>query len=366
MTPIRLLPFALLGLLATTSLADVVYLRDGSEERGRVLGESYSEVELRKPGRSSPHTIDSSDVVRVEYGRTSADYLEAEKLEQAGDMGGAAYLFVTTAQEDDLPDFIAATALARAGAALVQNGDFARATSIFDELLRDHPNSRHLAPALLGKGTCLFYTNDLAGADSAFQRLKEEVSSKKLGERWAAEAEFFLLWSAEAQEKPGVIQGYKDLRARTRGKFQGIANKCALRMGRVHLAAAEVAEAERLFDEIIGSRLDTDTDVVAGAFNGRGQCAFGRAQGLLGAGRNEDALEYFEEARLDFLRVIVSYPGVHKEQAEALYSAGVSFLNVASLDPSDEDGESQGLRLLKRCRESYSGSEWAKRAAAEY
>ena len=55
---------------------------------------------------------------------------------------------------------------------------------------------------------------------------------------------------------------------RVTGDHQGIANKCALRMGRVHHANRRHDAAEGLFSEIISGRLETDVDIVAAAAGG--------------------------------------------------------------------------------------------------
>jgi tetratricopeptide (TPR) repeat protein len=361
----RLAAILALALLVPDVSADTIRLSNGREINGKITKETYSQIEYRRAGVSSKQTVDVAEVVSVEYSKTSKDWREAQDLLAAGNMGAAAGSFLNVADDEDLDAFLRAAALANAGDALVVNGNYGDALGFYDELLQKYPSTRHLARALLGKGTCLFYTRKLADADKVLEQLKTDATGKKLGDRWAMEAEFLLLWSAEAQGKPGVVDGYKALRAKARGSYPGISNKAALRMGRVQLEGQNVRDAEALFDEILESRLDTDSEVVAGAYNGRGRCNFGRGQGLMSQGRAEEALPYFHDALLDFLRVHVSYPGVFKEQAESLYFAGQSFLNVAALDPEASDAEMRGQVLLKRCRDGYAGSEWASLAASQ-
>lgn len=361
----RLVPALALALIAPGLRADTVRLTNGKEVTGKIVSESFEKIEVRKAGGSSSQTVSTVDVASVEYTATTPEWRQGLQLLADGSMGEAASAFATVADDPDAPDFLRAAAFAQAGDCLVDNNNFEDAIKLYDELLAKHPKTRHLARALLGKGTSLFSLRKLAEADKVLEQLKADATAKNLGERWALEAEFLLLWSAEAQEKPGVIEGYQALREKTRASLPGIANKAALRMGRVQLAQQDVKAAEALFDEIIQRRLDTDASIVAGAFNGRGQCRFGRAIGLLGVKRADEALPLFSEALLDFLRVVVSYSGVRKEQAEALYFAGQSFLNVAALDPNAKDAESRGQVLLKRCREQYAGSEWAAKAAAQ-
>lgn len=363
--PSRRILALVLVLLAPSLAADTIRLVNGKDVNGKITDETFAQIEYRRAGVSSKQTINSSDVVSVLYSSTTAEWREAMTLLNDGEMAKAALSFLKVADDEDAPGFMRAAALAMAGEAGVTDGSYDAALEVFDELLQKYPKSRHLARALMGKGECLFYARRLPEADQVLNQLKADVVSKSLGERWALEAEFLLLWSAEAQGKAGVVEGYQALRNQARAAYPGIANKAALRMGRVQLDKNNVREAEALFDEIVASRMETDPAIVAGAYNGLGRCAFGRAQVLLGSGRPADALLQFQDSLLDFLRVHVSYPGVRREQAEALYFAGQAFLNVGALDPAATDADQRGQVLLKRCRDLYAGSDWAKLAASQ-
>jgi len=364
--PLILTAISVLALLPA-ALADDIILRGGRDISGvRIENESFSKIRYKKAGISSVQSIDTVDVKEIRYGSAGRAYTEAQALLRSGSMGAAATAFLRVADDENQPDHIRATALAEAADALFADNELGHALEFYTELLAKHPTSRHRPRALLGKGKTLLYQGKHQEADQAFETLTDEVRSKGFGERWGYEGEFFRLLSREAQGQAGVADAYRDLRSRTQGEYQGIANKCSLRMGRVLLGEQppDLAAARGLFGEIIRSRLETDDVIVAGAFNGRGRCDFAQAQVELNAGDEEKAVEEFRSALLDFLRVHVSYPGVYAEQAESLYWAGQSFLNIAALDSSDSEAEVRGQVLLKRCRDGYAGSEWAEKAAA--
>ncbi len=365
------------ALLATPAFADDLYLHDGREILGvAVRSESFSKVEYRR--KSVTQKVDSKEVRRIEYGRTSPNFTKGVAALASGDSLAAARAFELAAVNEDLSDFVRATAYANCGDALLANNNFADAVVIFDELLSTFRDTRHYARALLGKGRGLFLNRQLGQASQVFTKLKAEVEGKDLGEAWGYEAEFALLWAAEANGED-VLKGYKDLRKRTDDDFKSVANQCAMRMGRVYLGIDDLDNALPLFDDIIASRLSTELAVVAGAFNGRGRCLFWQAQTELqkskeaqskkqddrAQGFREDALASFRAARLDFLRVQTVYRGVAREQPEALYWGGQTFLNVASLDSSELDAERFGKILLKRCADGYATSSWGSKAAAE-
>jgi hypothetical protein len=218
----------------------------------------------------------------------------------------------------------------------------------------------------MGRGRALLFTRDFDGAVKAFETLESEAESRGLGERWALQAEFFKLLTQEAKGAD-VVEGYENLRSRTTGEHQDIANRCALRLGRVHSANGRPDQAEKMFQEIIDSRLDTDDDIVAGAYNGMGRVIFDKA--LLAqrgdAGQPADAelaVVLYREALLDFLRVFLDYRGVFREQPEALYWAGMCFLNIGALDPEAEDAEPRGRAMLKACHDKYPSTEWGQKA----
>jgi len=364
-TPRSLLAPLAVALLAFPALADTLVLDNGREINCRIRSETYAKIEYQRAGVSATQSVDTSDVVSVAYGSTSPEYREAVKLEASGKMGEAASFYLSASEDKDVADHQRATALMSCCSALLANNNFSDASNLLGQLLKTYPNTRHLAPALLGRGKALLQTRQFQDADVVFQQLRDAVESKGLGDRWGFESSFYLLWSAEAQKKDGVVDGYNELRTRTRGKYPGIANKCALRLGRVHLDNSRVVEAEAMFEEIIRSRLETDAEIVAGAYNGRGRCSFGRALGTLPSGDVARASEYFEDALLDFLRVHVSYPGIRAEQPEALYYGGQSFINLADLDVEIKNARANGQLLLQRCRDGFAGTTWADKAARE-
>ena len=353
------LPIVLLA--APLSAQDDILMHDGRDITNvRIQHESVDKVEYKKGSRGTS-TVETADVREIRYGRTSPEFVKAVELRDKGSMLQAAEYFAAAESDPDLPDHIRATALVEAADALVVDNSLADALGVYKRFLSDYPSSRHLPRALLGQGKAMIFSGRSADAVGVLDTLKQETSSKGLDERWGLEADYFKLFAQEAQGKD-VIDGYTQLRTRTQGDYQGIANKCALRMGRVHHASRRHDAAEGLFNEIITSRLDTDADIVAAAFTGRGRIAFDRGLAAVNSGDNDEALEHFRDAQLDFLRVYVNYRGVRREQPEAMYWAGEAFLNVGSLS-NDKDANTWGLIMLKRCRESFPKSEWGQKAA---
>lgn len=351
-------------LLAPAATPDTILLVGGREITGiSIQSETYETVEYKK-GRVNQKQ-DAGDVVSVTYSKTNKEYQEAVAALAEGKNIAAAQLFVTAA-DDDLPDHIRATALAEAGEALLSNNNFADAQGVFGQLLGEFPKTRHLARALLGQGKAKFFHGDVKGAKAAFDSLKSQAESKGFGDRWANEAEFYSLWAAE-QTGADVLDDYRKLQKRVEGSNPALANQCALNMARAHLAKGEGDRAKRLFEDIIESRNDAPRDVVAGAYNGRGDCIYAQAKGYMNAGEDysDDALEAYREALFDYLRVYVSYKGVTREQPQALLRGGICFKNIAQLDESADDYEYRGLVLHKVLRDDFGWSKQAKDPEAQ-
>ncbi|MCB9897875.1 MAG: tetratricopeptide repeat protein [Planctomycetes bacterium] len=352
-------------LLATTLLADTISLRDGKELTGVVVEkETFKEVSYKK-GRVN-QTVASNDVRSISYGRTSKEYQDGMTALENGENLAAASNFLAAAEDEDLPDHVRASAYAETGDALLAANDYASALKYYDALLSTFKDTRHLARALNGRGKALFFMRDFAAAKEAFDKLASEASSKGLGQRWGLEGEFYSLWASEADPKTAkgkdFVAAYKALRDQAASVDPGLANRCALNMGRAYVRKNDVDSAERIFQEIIDKRLGTDAEVVAGAYNGRGECAFAHALAYVkDERRKSDAIDAFKEARLDFLRVYVSYKGVEREQPEALYMAGQCFLNLAAIDETETEAEFQGRVMLKRLKDGYPLSEQAKK-----
>jgi tetratricopeptide (TPR) repeat protein len=365
-----------LACLAGPLRADTIHMQDGSRlENVRVLKESLKEVEYRVARVSAPQTMEAAKVRSIEYSSTPSEYKEGLAKLEEGALGLAAGYFLAAAEDEEVIRHVRADARVRQADALNENGDLQQAIEAYDLLLREHPDTRHLARALLGRGKALLRAQRVDEARQAFETLKSESTAKGLGERYALEAEFHLLWILQQQGKgEQAVKGYEALLERAGGSYQGIANKCSVRLGRAKLEAGRLDEAKALFQDIIDSRLEMDArDVAAESFIGRGRCRFAEAQAAMDkaealAVANDkvkadavrgDAQEAWRDARLDFLRVVVSYPDVQSAQAEAMYWAAQCYLNL-----DEEAAQREAGRLLKSAQR-YENSQWGKKAKAE-
>jgi tetratricopeptide (TPR) repeat protein len=371
---------ALLLVLAVTVLAgglraDTIQLLDGTAIDGvKVTTESWEKVEYRKPKVQAPQSVNAADVKSITYGQTSKDYTAAQELLADGDVVNASRYLDAVASDEALPDTLRATARIEQADLLLSIGQLDLASAAYDQLLASYPNTRHLARALLGKGRTLFFRKQNDEARAALEKLKSEVAEKNLGEQWAMQADFNLLLVLEASKKiEEAAKGYEALRAAAGDRYPEIRSQADLGLARTNLAAQKLDAALPLFEEIIDKRTEAPKDVVAAAFNGRGRvnfevalAAISRAEKAAAKGdkakaesERETATEAFASARLDFLRVVTSYPEVIAQQPEALYWAAQCFINIGG-----PDSDTRARTLLARCAQNYPETDSGKKAAA--
>lgn len=354
-----------LALLAASAAADDIVLTDGRTLKGvRVTGESYEVVEYRKPGVSTPQKVAASEVASVRYERSSKSYRDAMAARDDGNLKGSINLLLEAAGDDRYGEHQQARALVEASEAMINLGFYDDAIARFDELLALHPKTRHLGRALLGKGRATLLKGDHAAATGIFDDLRSQAEAKGLGGRWSLEAEFFgLLAKEHGGRRDGLAGQYEALKDKAAGKYPGLANKCALRVGKLKLVEGEGAAARRLFEEIIEGRLETDRDVVAAAYNGRGRALEMAGRGAYDGGDADTANALYREALLDFLRVYVHYGDVRQEQPEALFFAAQCFGNLG--DAEVPDASLNARRLLHQCKTEFEDTAWGKEAAKQ-
>ncbi len=354
-----------LVLLAPAVAADDIVLADGKTVKGvRISGETYEVVEYRKPGVSTPQKVASSEVVSIDYERSSKSYRDAMAARDDGNLKGSIHLLLAAAEDERYGEHQQARALVEAAEAMVNLGLYVDAMQKFDELLELYPKTRHLGRALLGKGKAALRKGEFSKASANFDDLKSQAAAKGLGERWTLEAEFFALLTGEGSGKTaGLAAKYESLKGKAKGKYTGLANKCTLRIGKLRLAENDGSGARRLFGEIIDGRLETDRDVVASAYNGRGRALEMAARGAYGEGDAETANALYREALLDFLRVYVHYGDVRDQQPEAMFFAAQCFKNLGDGEVADAGLNSR--RLLHQCKTEFETSAWGQEAAKQ-
>lgn len=348
-----------LFLLAPFASADTITLLDGSTIDGvRIQSETYDKVAYIKPGGRS-FDEPSQNVRSIEYATSGPDFRAGMQKLLTGDMIGAAYAFEDASASDRLKDFVRATAKVNAADALLESNNLSAALEAYNELLVDYPETRHLPRALLGKGKTALYKNNHVTSMAAFQQLRKVTTDKKLGGQWLLLADFYTLLTKQAANKATVkelMEGYEDLRNRARGEFGFIANRSALQVARIHLDQQQLSAALPLFNDIIADRFDTDREVVAGAYNGRGRCLFQVAESTRASGDVEGAAADFKDSLLDFLRVHTHYGDAQTAQAEAIYWARQCFKNIGGAD-----SERHAAILRSRLKARYPNSPWAGR-----
>ena len=371
------LPTALaLALLAVPALADTIQLADGKKlENVTVVAETWQKVDFKQPRVTAVQSRPTVDVVDIQYSKTTPDYREAQKQLEAGNIMDAAAYLDAVSNDEAVPGHLKANALIQRAEILLDFGAVPEAGRTVDALLKTYPDTRHLARAMMVKGKALLADGQTDAAIAAFAKFKEEVAAKSLGPRWALEAEYNRLFAVEVKgDAKAALDGYTALRQEAESQnVAAVANRCVLRIGRIQIANNKVDEALPLFAQIIDGRFDLPRDLAAAAFLGRGRCFFAKGQAASEASAqaaakgdktksgdlHDTAVEWFKEARLDFLRVTTMYPEVQSQQAEAMFYAGQCFQAVG-----DTGSDVRAIVLYRTVTSRYPASPWAKSAEA--
>ena len=176
-----------------------------------------------------------------------------------------------------------------------------------DELLAAFPKSYYFADAMILRARVAAVANDLEGAKKALAAVASAQGMNPRDLLRAEQARIFL--TLETQKKPEeALAAYQKLVAdagRVDPQMGDAVKQLAfIGVGNTLLATRKVKEAG---DAYRGASASKNADVLAGAYAGLGDIAFGEAKALREANKLSDAKAKLEEAVLHYLRVTTLY-----------------------------------------------------------
>jgi len=327
--------------------ADTIKFVDGRRAVGSVTvtDETLQKVEYRSTHMRQMQSYPADNVSEVIYTEPPEEYELAQENLELQAFEDAAKFFKLAATDASRQKGLAAKCLFLAGEAYRRGGLVDQAVETFADLIQSQPESRYVPYASLQRGMALAQSGDARRAKAAFESLKTEAASNGYGDRWGFEADLQIAVLGEKENPTGALETYQRLAGATENRFPSVSNQAKLRIGRVFVATGQFEKAQQFFRTILENRAASSREIVAGAYNG------------LGSALRNDAKATeadLKEALYHHLRVIVSYPDVVGEQAEALYSAGKCFQQIPG-----EDSLNRSRLLLYRCINEYPDSPWA-------
>ena len=343
--------------LPGSALADTIFRTDGKPlEDVKIKSESLAEVEYTA-GKDRA-TIATDKVVDIEYDKLPKLVDAAEDLLRSEDVGGAidqleSYLEAVAEKGDRSFEWGPAYALRRLIELRGSAGDFAGVVKASDRLIETAPDSRHVPFAYLSKAQALRERKDDAKAKAALEGLLGLVEAKSLSDRWKLAAEVEL---AGIDKQGDALRAELTRIADAAGDYPTVKARAELAQAEAYIAAKEFAAAKKLLqDTLKGGAADDQT--MAGARTGLGDCLFQQAVDEFKAGKQAEAEKLLQEALLNYMRVVVSYPDQAGYVAKSMFYAGRSFDQF-----QDEDSKARAQRMYVSVMRRFEGSPWATEA----
>jgi tetratricopeptide (TPR) repeat protein len=315
---------------APQSKADIVKLKNGSEENGRIKSEEYGGLTF-DPDKGQQHTIAWNDIASIGYqGGDEFDnakgLIEQGKLEEA--LGALTQLLKPEAK---LRALIKQNVIYYIG--FVQNrlGKADEAIESFKLVLKEFPKSRYLPDIADGLVSAYSMKTDLEGAKKALEELNSNAVAAGVEQNFSAVVAIQRGRILERQEKWSEAFSAYNAAQTTSGVTALASQQARLGQARCQVKQKKVSEAEALFRKISGE--DAPNSILAGAWNGLGDIT--KAEG-----RDKRDAAVLLDALYMYLRGVVVYgpvPGESTYEYErALAGAAESFDNLSQVESNKD------------------------------
>ena len=338
-----LVPVLALAALVTPSLAaggapaatqsaknDVVKLKNGTDETGRIKSEEYGGLAF-DPEKGQAHTIAWADVAQINYQGGEAfdaarDLVNQGKLEEA--LGQLTELLKPEAK---LRGLIKQNVLYHMASVQNRLGKSDEAIEGFKLLLKDYPKSRYLPDIAEGLVSAYGAKNDLEGAKKALDDLNSGAVTAGVEANFSAVVAIQRGRILERQEKWSEAFSAYNAAGTTSGVTALASQQARLGQARCQIKQKKVSEAEAIFRKI--SAEDAPNSILAGAWNGLADIT--KAEGR----EKRDATILFDALYM-YLRGVVQYgpvPGeTTAEYERALAGAAECFDNLSQVESNKE------------------------------
>jgi len=331
--------------------ADTIEMLKGKPKlKVQIVKEGLNKVIYKKAGLPD-QSVPSDQVKDVKYHVGAADYKTAVDAYNGSDFMTAAELFreYGDSLSNDKKALIAHCDFMAADS-LYKSAQIKEAILAFTRFANTYQDHRLYPDALLNRAKAYIANRDIKKAQDGFITLKGQVSKKGLGDYWKHEVEYWLIRIREDKNLKAALDDYKALYEASK-EFPVISSKSRLGIGQVLIKQKKYKDATSFFTEIIDNRTDADSDVVAGAYLGRGRCILSKPNP-----KEED----YKSAIYDLLRVVLQYPEASAWQAEALFWSGKCFQNLGG-----KDSGKRWQGLFRRLQREWPGTTWAQQASKE-
>jgi tetratricopeptide (TPR) repeat protein len=315
---------------AAQSKEDVVKLKNGTEEAGRIKSEEYGGLTF-DPSKGQQHTIAWNDIAQITYQGgenfdSARDLLNQGKLEES-----LTQLTELLKPEAKLRGLIKQNVLYLIGTVQNRLGKSDEAIESYKALLKEFPKSRYLPDVAEGLVNAFGAKGDLEGAKKALDDLNSSSVTAGIEANFSAVVAIQRGRILERQEKWSEAFSAYNAAGTTSGVTSLASQQARLGQARCQMKQKKVSEAEALFRKISGE--DAPNSILAGAWNGLGDIT--KAEG-----RDKRDAAVLLDALYMYLRGVVVYgpvPGESTYEYErALAGAAESFDNLSQVESNKD------------------------------
>ena len=315
---------------AAQSKEDVVKLKNGTEESGRIKSEEYAGLTF-DPKQGQQRTIAWSDIAQITYQGgeqfdSARNLLNQGKLEES-----VTALTELLKPEAKLRGLIKQDVLYLIGSAQIRLGKADESIESFKTLLKEFPKSRYLPDVAEGLVNAYSAKNDLESAKKALDDLNSAAVTAGVEANFSAVVAIQRGRILERQEKWSEAYSAYNAAGTTSGVSALASQQARLGQARCQMRQNKVSEAEALFRKI--SSEDAPNSILAGAWNGLGDI-------VKAEGRQKRDAAVLLDALYMYLRGVVVYgpvPGESTYEYErALAGAAESFDNLSQVESNKD------------------------------
>lgn len=335
-SPITALATALVLASSLCAQQDQVTRRNGAKETGTIEAENYDGVMMkaRQGNQEKNIRIPLDDVVSVSYGG-DAEYRAAVALVSTGNLAGAIPKLTELSKKESLRKLLKPLVLFQLGSAQERAGQYAQAATTQLDLIKAHPKTRWLIPAVQSIVDCHLALGNAAAGTTAVEEAATVAASGGVDASYLTMFDYFRARLFEAQKNLISAKVKFQSAAAASTALGSLAAMARLGLARCEQAEGKAAEAQREFTAL--TQLDSSNEVLAGAWNGLAELA-------LAKGAHDKSIEQVMNAMYMYLRGVVEFapaPGEPTGEYErALAGAGQAFKNLADLE-TDETKKKQ-------------------------
>jgi len=336
----------LLAAALPAAAQDMVTLKDGKTESGRVKSADYDGLVVESKG--SAKTLEWGTIASIEYKDRPEEYDGGKESYAAGKWDEALAAFDKLKSDAKLRAPIRQEAFYLAARCQLGKANWDAAITALDATRKEFPKSRYLME--IGEGYVMAFTakKDFVGAQKALDTMSNDAVAAGVPGGFSATISMLSGRLLEDQGKIPEAAAKYGVAEKASGVSLVVQQEARLGQARCLSKQNKHTEAEAMFRKLTGE--DASNAVLAGAWNGIGDLWRGDAKA---SGKSEaEQAEKLLDAAFAYMRGVVQYgpgPGESmREYRRSLEGAMVCYQNLQQIEKNAEKKQAYLRRYQER------------------